>query len=86
MPNQSSNDPLHGITLEKIIKNLVEYYGWDELGKLVNIGCFNSDPSISSSLKFLRKTPWARKKVETLYIKTLENETHSDKDSDPLED
>ncbi len=86
MPNQSSNDPLHGITLEKIIKNLVEYYGWDELGKLVKIDCFNIDPSISSSLKFLRRTPWARKKVETLYIKTLENETPSDKDSDSLED
>lgn len=86
MPNQSSNDPLHGITLEKIIKNLVEYYGWDELGKLVNIDCFNSNPSISSSLKFLRKTPWARKKVETLYVKTLENEAHSDKSADQLDD
>ena len=86
MPNQSSNDPLHGITLEKIIKNLVEYYGWDELGKLIKIDCFNLDPSVSSSLKFLRRTPWARKKVETLYIKTLENEKHSDEDPDPLED
>lgn len=86
MPNQSSKDPLHGITLEKIIKNLVEYYGWDELGKLVKIDCFNLDPSVSSSLKFLRRTPWARKKVESLYIKTLENEKQSDKDLDPLED
>jgi uncharacterized protein (DUF2132 family) len=74
MPDQSSRDPLHGITLEKIIKNLVEYYGWEELGKRITIDCFNIDPSISSSLKFLRRTPWARKKVETLYIKTLQED------------
>jgi uncharacterized protein (DUF2132 family) len=74
MPDQSSRDPLHGITLEKIIKNLVEYYGWEELGKRITIDCFNIDPSISSSLKFLRRTPWARKKVETLYITTLEED------------
>ena len=71
MPNQESNDPLHGMTLEKIIKNLVEYYGWEELGQLIRIDCFNNDPSISSSLKFLRKTPWARSKVEKLYVRTL---------------
>ncbi len=63
-----SNDPLHGITLETILTSLVEHYGWDELGWRVNINCFNSDPSVKSSLKFLRKTPWARKKVERLYI------------------
>lgn len=74
MPDQSSRDPLHGITLEKIIKNLVEYYGWEELGKRITIDCFNIAPSISSSLKFLRRTPWARKKVETLYIKTLQED------------
>ncbi len=74
MPNQSSKDPLHGMTLEKIIKNLVEYYGWEELGKLVRIDCFNFDPSVSSSLKFLRRTPWARQKVEDLYKRTPKKE------------
>jgi len=56
------------MTLEQIVNSLVEHYGWDELGKRINIRCFNSDPSVKSSLKFLRKTPWARKKVEDLYI------------------
>lgn len=68
--NQQTNNPLHGITLETIVTSLVEHYGWDELGKRIDIRCFNSDPSIKSSLKFLRKTPWARKKVEELYIAT----------------
>jgi len=63
-----SNDPLHGITLETILNALVEHYGWDELGWRIDINCFNSDPSVKSSLKFLRKTPWARKKVEKLYL------------------
>ncbi|MFK8028119.1 MAG: VF530 family DNA-binding protein [Gammaproteobacteria bacterium] len=66
----TSKDPLHGITLEKIVIRLEEKYGWKELGKRIKIKCFNSDPSLSSSLKFLRKTPWARKKVETLYLRT----------------
>ncbi len=66
-----SNDPLHGITLEKILIELHERYGWEHLGYLININCFNSDPSIKSSLKFLRKTPWARKKVEELYIERI---------------
>ena len=74
MPDQAHIDPLHGMTLEKIVKNLVEYYGWEELGKRVQIDCFNFDPSIRSSLKFLRKTPWARTKVEKLYLLTLKNE------------
>lgn len=68
MSDQQSNDPLHGITLEQIVNSLVQHYGWDELGKRIKIRCFNSDPSVSSSLKFLRKTPWARQKVEGLYI------------------
>ena len=68
MPQQISNDPLNGKTLEMIVKHLVEMYGWEELGKLIPINCFKSNPSINSSLKFLRKTPWARKKVEELYI------------------
>ena len=62
------NDPLHGITLEMVLTRIVEHYGWDELGKMVNIRCFNYDPSIKSSLKFLRRTPWARKKVERIYL------------------
>jgi uncharacterized protein (DUF2132 family) len=62
------NDPLHGVTLEKIVTHLVEHLGWDELGRTIDIRCFNFDPSVSSSLKFLRKTPWARKKVEDLYL------------------
>jgi uncharacterized protein (DUF2132 family) len=62
------NNPLHGITLERILTELVEHYGWEEMGKIVGIHCFISDPSIRSSLKFLRKTPWARKKVEALYL------------------
>jgi DNA-binding protein VF530 len=64
----TSNDPLHGKTLQMIVTHLVEMYGWEELAKLIPINCFKSNPSINSSLKFLRKTPWARKKVEELYI------------------
>ena len=68
MNDHQANDPLHGQTLEKIVNCLVAHYGWSELGKRVNIRCFNNDPSVKSSLKFLRKTPWARKKVEDLFI------------------
>ena len=68
MNDNQSNDPLHGITLEMILTRLVEHYGWDEMGRLIDIRCFNYDPSIKSSLKFLRRTPWARKKVEKLYL------------------
>jgi uncharacterized protein (DUF2132 family) len=64
----ASNDPLHGKTLEMILNHLVEQLGWEEMGNIININCFKSDPSIKSSLTFLRKTPWARKKVEDLYI------------------
>ena len=63
-----SNDPLHGVTLEVIIKTLVQHYGWEKLGTMISINCFKTDPSINSSLKFLRKTPWARKKVENLFL------------------
>ena len=68
MSEQQSNDPLHGKTLELILNGLVDHFGWAELGRRINIRCFNSDPSVQSSLKFLRKTPWAREKVENLYI------------------
>ena len=70
MNKQQSNDPLHGITLEQIVNKMVNHYGWDELGMLIDINCFNINPSVKSSLKFLRKTPWARSKVEELYIST----------------
>lgn len=67
MVDTSHTDPLHGVTLEQVVTRLVEHYGWEELGRLIEIRCFNQDPSISSSLKFLRRTPWARQKVENLY-------------------
>ncbi len=66
-----SNDPLHGKTLEWILTYLVTHFGWEDLARLININCFKNNPSIKSSLTFLRKTPWARKKVEDLYISTL---------------
>ena len=66
-----SNDPLHGKTLEAILTELVHHFGWEELGNIIRINCFTSNPSINSSLKFLRKTPWARKKVEELYISAI---------------
>ena len=69
--NNNPNNPLHGIKLETILNKLVEYYGWEELGYKINIRCFNFEPSINSSLKFLRKTPWARQKVENLYLDTF---------------
>jgi len=68
MPDKQANNPLHGLSLEVILIKLVEHYGWEELGEIINIRCFNLDPTIKSSLTFLRKTPWARKKVEDLYI------------------
>jgi uncharacterized protein (DUF2132 family) len=68
MNQPPSKDPLHGLTLETIVKALVDHYGWDELGRMIDIRCFNFEPSVSSSLKFLRKTPWARAKVEQLYL------------------
>ncbi|CAN5403634.1 VF530 family protein [soil metagenome] len=63
-----SNDLLHGVKLADMLENLVEKYGWEEMGKKINIKCFKNDPSIKSSLAFLRKTPWAREKVEQLYL------------------
>jgi uncharacterized protein (DUF2132 family) len=68
MDKPSSNDPLHGLTLEKILEELVKNFGWEELGVIIPVRCFTFDPSIKSSLTFLRKTPWARKKVEDLYL------------------
>ena len=71
MQNNTSKDPLHGITLQKIVEELVSFYGFDTLGELIKIKCFTINPSIKSSLTFLRKTDWARKQVEDLYIRTL---------------
>lgn len=68
--NDQPNNPLHGITLEKLLTQLVDHYGWDELGRRIDIRCFNWEPSIKSSLKFLRKNQWARDKVERLYLDT----------------
>ncbi|MDG1937330.1 MAG: VF530 family protein [Pseudomonadales bacterium] len=71
MTDKQPNNPLHGITLEQLLTQLVDHYGWEYLGQRININCFKSDPSIKSSLKFLRKTLWAREKVENLYISML---------------
>jgi uncharacterized protein (DUF2132 family) len=71
MKKETNKDPLHAKTLQMIVEYLVNYYGWEHLGIKIDIRCFNEDPSIKSSLTFLRKTPWARKKVEELYVQTV---------------
>lgn len=71
MENKQSNDPLYGITLKEIVEQLVAYYGFDTLGELIKIKCFTTNPSVKSSLTFLRKTDWARKQVEELYLRSL---------------
>lgn len=71
MSEQHANNPLHGITLKMILESLVENYGWKELSQRIEIRCFYNDPTVNSSLKFLRKTPWARKKVEELYLSMI---------------
>jgi len=71
MSHPQPRNPLHGVTLERILTRLVEHYGWEGLGEIINLNCFTHEPSIKSSLKFLRKTPWAREKVESLYVKHL---------------
>jgi uncharacterized protein (DUF2132 family) len=71
MEKQQSKDPLHGLTLQKIVEQLVAYYGFDTLGELIKIKCFTDNPSVKSSLTFLRKTDWARKQVEDLYLKSV---------------
>ncbi|MCX2983140.1 DUF2132 domain-containing protein [Halieaceae bacterium IMCC14734] len=75
MSNEQPNNPLHGLTLEMVVTSLQERYGWDGLAQRIDINCFKNDPSIKSSLKFLRKTQWARDKVESLYISTLEQKS-----------
>lgn len=71
MTDEHPQDPLHGVTLEMILNRLVEKYGWQELGRRIPIKCFTDDPSVKSSLKFLRRTPWARRKVEELYLRSI---------------
>ncbi len=73
MKENQPNNPLHGITLETIVTHLEAHYGWDELGDRIPVNCFLNNPSIKSSLTFLRKTPWARKKVEDLYLESLDS-------------
>jgi uncharacterized protein (DUF2132 family) len=68
------NNPLHGVTLEQLLHKLVAYYGWEALGQKIEIRCFTHDPSITSSLKFLRRTPWARERVESLYIEMVDGD------------
>ncbi|WP_041646548.1 VF530 family DNA-binding protein [Aromatoleum aromaticum] len=71
MSGTQANNPLHGVTLERMLTELVEHYGWDELGQEIPIRCFQHEPSVASSLKFLRRTPWARERVESLYLHVL---------------
>ncbi len=71
MSEMRSKDPLHGVTLQMVLERLVERYGWKELGEMVRVKCFTNNPGIKSSLTFLRKTPWARKKVEQLYLRMV---------------
>ena len=78
MSDPQANNPMHRMTLEKIVTSLVEQYGWDTLGKRITFRCFTSDPSVKSSLQFLRKTPWARKKVEDLYLTTTKINRNKD--------
>ncbi len=79
MPNEQPNNPLHGVTLETILVYLVEQYGWEGLGNQITIKCFTDNPSIKSSLTFLRKTPWARNKVEALYLKSTQKVNYTRK-------
>lgn len=71
MTNEQPKNPLHGLTLESIVVKLVDHYGWEELAKRIDINCFKSDPSVKSSLNFLRRMPWARKEIENLYVSTF---------------
>lgn len=76
MSDPQENNPMHGVTLEMILNRLVDHYGWEALGQWIKIKCFTDNPSVKSSLKFLRKTPWARTKVENLYIKMTKKARH----------
>ena len=82
MSSEQPKNPLHGITLERVVTELVAHFGWPELGKQINIRCFQQDPSIASSLKFLRRTPWAREKVESLYLFMLREQKRAGRPRD----
>ncbi len=75
MNNDQPNNPLHGVTLEVVVTRLAERYGWDGLAERIDVNCFKSDPSVKSSLKFFRKTPWARDEVESLYVSTFSEQS-----------
>jgi len=75
MSQEHPNNPMHGVTLEQVVTQLMEHYGWDGLAQRININCFKSDPSIKSSLTFLRRTPWARQEVESLYLSTFDKKS-----------
>lgn len=79
-PAKQARNPLHGVTLEAVVVALADYFGWDELGRQIPIRCFQIDPSVGSSLKFLRKTPWAREKVESLYLFMLRDQKRNAQD------
>jgi uncharacterized protein (DUF2132 family) len=83
MSESQKNNPLHGITLQQIVEHLEQHLGWERMAVQVKINCFRSDPSVKSSLKFLRKTPWAREKVEALYLSTLASSQDSAKPNKP---
>ncbi|MBC8756243.1 DUF2132 domain-containing protein [Kordia sp. YSTF-M3] len=74
MSNEQPNNPLHGVKLAEILEKLVEHYGFEELSERININCFKSNPTVKSSLKFLRRMPWAREKVENLYLKLIQKQ------------
>ncbi len=80
-PSEPSRDPLHGVTLERMLHDLVDHFGWEVLSQRIRIRCFSSDPSIASSLKFLRKTPWAREQVESLYRFLLREQARQSRQS-----
>ncbi|MFN7152417.1 MAG: VF530 family DNA-binding protein [Acidovorax sp.] len=79
-PAKQARNPLHGVTLEAMVVGLADYFGWDDLGRQIPIRCFQIDPSVGSSLKFLRKTPWAREKVESLYLFMLRDQKRNAQD------
>lgn len=81
-PAPQRHNPLHGLTLEAIVTALADHYGWEALGQQINIRCFTHDPSVGSSLKFLRKTPWAREKVESLYLFMLREQRRDAREAD----
>jgi len=83
MATSQPRNPLHGITLERLLTSLVDHFGWDALGEQVRIRCFTDDPSIKSSLRFLRKTPWAREKVESLYLYMLREQARQARTQSP---